>query len=85
MPIEQNGKLVKRRKGVPQGSMLSPLLSNIILPELNEYMETKGMKFVRYADDFSIYCKTKSEAKIQGNEVYKFLRDKLRLPINTGG
>ena len=81
-PIEQNGKLNKRRKGVPQGSPISPLLSNIILHELDKYMEVKGMKFVRYADDFSIYCKTKSQAKFQGNEVYKFLRDKLKLPIN---
>lgn len=82
VPIEQNGKLVKRRKGVPQGSPISPLLSNIILHELDEYMENKDMKFVRYADDFSIYCKTKSKARSQGNEVFKFLRDKLRLPIN---
>lgn len=82
VPIEQNGKLVKRRKGVPQGSPISPLLSNIILHELDEYMEKRGMRFVRYADDFSIYCKTKSQAKFQGNEVYKFLRDKLKLPIN---
>lgn len=81
-PIEQNGILVKRRKGVPQGSPISPLLSNIVLHELDEYMENEGMKFVRYADDFSIYCKTKSEAKFQGNEVFKFLRDKLKLPIN---
>lgn len=82
VPIEQNGKLVKRRKGVPQGSPISPLLSNIMLHELDEYMENKGMLFVRYADDFSIYCKTKSQAKTQGNDVYKFLRDKLKLPIN---
>jgi hypothetical protein len=45
-------------------------------------MEKQGMKFVRYADDFSIYCKTKAQAKFQGNVVYKFLRDKLKLPIN---
>jgi RNA-directed DNA polymerase len=82
VPIVQNGKLVKRRKGVPQGSPISPLLSNIILHELDEYMENKDMKFVRYADDFSIYCKTKSKARSQGNEVFKFLRNKLRLPIN---
>ena len=81
-PIEQDGKLVRRRKGVPQGSPISPLLSNIILHELDKYMENKGIRFVRYADDFSIYCKTKAEAKFQGNEVYKFLRDKLYLPIN---
>jgi group II intron reverse transcriptase/maturase len=82
VPIEQKGKLVKRRKGVPQGSPISPLLSNIVLHELDEYMEKQGMKFVRYADDFSIYCKTKSQAKRQGNEIYKYLRDKLKLPIN---
>jgi group II intron reverse transcriptase/maturase len=82
VPIEQNGKLIKRRKGVPQGSPISPMLSNIVLHELDEYMEKQGMKFVRYADDFSIYCKTKSEAKRQGNEIYKYLRDKLKLPIN---
>ncbi len=61
---------------------ISPLLSNIILHELDEYMGRQGMKFVRYADDFSIYCKTKSQAKFHGNEVYKFLRDKLKLPVN---
>jgi len=82
VPIEQNGVLVKRRKGVPQGSPISPLFSNIVLHELDAYMEKKGMKFVRYADDFSIYCPTKSKAKFQGNEVFKFLRDKLKLPIN---
>ena len=82
VPIEQNGKLVKRRKGVPQGSPISPLLSNIILHEFDEYMGKQGMKFVRYADDFSVYCKTKSQAKFHGNEVYKFLRDKLKLPVN---
>lgn len=81
-PILLKGKLVKRRKGVPQGSPISPLFSNIILHELDEFMESRGMKFVRYADDFSIYCKSKSKAKFQGNEVYKFLRDKLKLPIN---
>jgi len=45
-------------------------------------MENKGLKFVRYADDFSIYCKTKSEARNAGNDVYIFMRDILKLPIN---
>ncbi len=82
VPIEQNGVLVKRRKGVPQGSPLSPLLSNIMLNELDKEMERRGLRFVRYADDFSIYCKTKSEARAAGNEIYVYLRDKLKLPIN---
>jgi len=81
-PILIDGKLVKRRKGVPQGSPLSPLLSNIMLHELDTYMESKGLRFVRYADDFSIYCKSKQEARKQGNDIYLFLKNKLKLPIN---
>lgn len=81
-PILINGKLVKRRKGVPQGSPLSPLLSNIMLHELDRWLEKKGLRYVRYADDFSIYTKTKATARKTGNNVYKFLRDKLKLSIN---
>ena len=82
VPILQEGKLIKRRKGVPQGSPISPLLSNIILHELDIEMEKRQLRFVRYADDFSIYCKTKQEARKIGNSIYLFLRDKLKLPIN---
>ncbi len=81
-PLELDGKLHKRRVGVPQGSPISPLLSNIILHELDTEMEKLRLKFVRYADDFSIYCKTKAEAKKAGNTIYLYLRDKLKLPIN---
>ena len=81
-PILIDGKLVKRRKGVPQGSPISPLLSNIMLHELDMFLEKKKIRFVRYADDFSIYTKTPSAAKGLGNMIYKFLRDKLKLPIN---
>src|SRR5512133_472424 len=81
-PIWVNSKLTKRRKGVPQGSPISPLLSNIILHELDMEMERQGLRFVRYADDFSIYCKSKCEAREKGNKIYLYLRDKLKLPIN---
>ena len=81
-PIWINGSLHKRRKGLPQGSPISPLLSNIMLHELDTELERLGLRFVRYADDFSIYCKTKNEAQGIGNQVYLFLRDKLKLPIN---
>lgn len=82
VPIWKDGKLVKRRKGVPQGSPLSPLLSNIMLNELDKEMENRGLRYVRYADDFSIYTNSHSEARKTGNEIYLFLKDKLKLPIN---
>ena len=81
-PILINGKLTKRRKGVPQDSPLSPLLSNIMLHELDKEMEKRKLKYVRYADDFSIYTKSKSEAKKIGNTIFLFLKNKLKLPIN---
>ena len=70
------------RKGVPQGSPLSPLLSNIILNELDKEMEKQGLRYVRYADDFSIYTKSNHTARKTGNKIYLFLKDKLKLPIN---
>ena len=81
-PIQINGKLHKRRKGVPQGSPISPLLSNILLNELDKELEKRGHRYVRYADDFSIYVRSKASAKRVGNSIFKFLRDKLHLPIN---
>jgi len=82
VPILIDGRLRKRRKGLPQGSPLSPLLSNIMLDQLDKYLEAKGCRFIRYADDFSIYTKSKSEARTIGNEVYVLLRDRLELKIN---
>ena len=81
-PIQIDGELHKRRKGVPQGSPISPLLSNILLDVLDKELDRRNLRYVRYADDFSIYTKSKREARKVGNEIYLFLRDKLRLPIN---
>ena len=81
-PIKIKGRLVKRRKGVPQGSPLSPLLSNIMLHELDKHMEKEALKYVRYADDFSIYCKSNYAARKTGNRIFVFLKDKLKLPVN---
>ena len=82
VPIKINGRLTKRRKGVPQGSPLSPLLSNIMLHELDKYMEKQGYWYVRYADDFSIYAKSRSKARKAEVDVRLFLKNKLKLPVN---
>ena len=81
-PIAIKGKLAKRRKGVPQGSPLSPLLSNIMLHELDKELEKRGLRYVRYADDFSVYTKSKRTAGKVGNSIYLFLKNKLKLSIN---
>ncbi|MGO4913815.1 reverse transcriptase domain-containing protein [Leeuwenhoekiella sp. W20_SRS_FM14] len=65
-PILKNGRLYKRRKGLPQGSPLSPLLSNILLDQLDKHLKARGLKFIRYADDFSIYTKSKAAARSIG-------------------
>ena len=84
VPIQINGKLTKRRKGVPQGSPLSPLLSNIMLHELDKELEKQGLRYVRYADDFSIYTKSHQTARKVGNSIFWFLKNKLKLAINQG-
>ena len=81
-PIQINGKLYKRRKGVPQGSPLSPLLANILLNELDKELTRRNLRFVRYADDFSIYTKYKSHATAALKTIEKYLETKLKLTIN---
>jgi len=81
-PIQINGKLQKRRKGVPQGSPLSPLLSNILLNELDKELTRRKLRFVRYADDFSIYTKSRNQAVMVEKSVFNFLNRKLKLTVN---
>lgn len=81
-PILVKGKLTKRRKGVPQGSPLSPLLSNIVLHELDQHLEKSRLRYVRYADDFSLYTKTEYLARKAANNVGSFLKEKLQLVVN---
>jgi len=76
------GTKYERHEGTPQGSPLSPLLSNIILNELDKYLTQNGLRFVRYADDVSIYLKTKSEAQRTLKHVRAFIEQELHLRVN---
>lgn len=82
-PIEIDGKLHKRRLGVPQGGPLSPLLSNIVLDELDKELERRKLRFVRYADDFSIFVKSRRAAFRVKREIGRFVRQQLHLEVNN--
>jgi RNA-directed DNA polymerase len=68
--------------GVPQGGPLSPLLSNIMLNELDKEMERRGHKFVRYADDMMIFCKSKRSGKRILQNILPYIEKKLFLKVN---
>ena len=81
-PLEIDGKLQSRRKGVPQGGPLSPLLSNIVLNELDQELEERGLRFVRYADDFSVFVKTPRAAHRVKRRITGFIANRLHLLVN---
>lgn len=81
------GVIVKHRfepseEGVPQGGPLSPLLSNIMLNELDKELEKRGHKFMRYADDMVILCKSKRSAQRVYENITYFIENKLFLKVN---
>ena len=80
--IMSDGKIEPRSKGTPQGSPLSPVLSNIILDELDKELEKRGHKFVRYADDLSIYVRSLKSANRVKESIFKFIEGKLKLKVN---
>ena len=82
--IMENGLVSPRREGTPQGSPLSPLLSNIILNELDQTLEERGHRFVRYADDCSIYVRSRKSAHRVIDSITGFLEDELKLRVNRG-
>ena len=77
-----NGVVNYSDEGTPQGGPLSPLLSNIVLDELDKELEARGHKFVRYADDFMIYCKSKKSAERVKESITGFITLKLKLKVN---
>lgn len=80
--VMEQGICVKSKEGTPQGGPLSPLLSNIMLNELDKMLEERGHKFCRYADDCNIYVKSKRAGMRVMETVRRFLEDELRLKVN---
>lgn len=76
------GLISQRTKGTPQGSPLSPLLSNIVLDELDKELEKRGHCFVRYADDFSIYVRSQKAGERVKESISTFITNKLKLKVN---
>jgi RNA-directed DNA polymerase len=80
--IMENGVVTVNREGTPQGGPLSPLLSNIILNELDKELEQRGHKFVRYADDSNIYVKSAKAGERVKKGITEFIEKKLKLKVN---
>lgn len=78
-----NGKYEATPVGTPQGGNLSPLLSNIMLNELDKELEARGLHFVRYADDSLIFVKSEKAANRVLSSITKFIENKLGLKVNT--
>jgi group II intron reverse transcriptase/maturase len=77
-----HNKFEETAAGVPQGGPLSPLLANILLNELDHELERRGHKFVRYADDMLIFCRSKRAAERTLENITPFIENKLFLKIN---
>jgi RNA-directed DNA polymerase len=80
--IMAEGIVSQRVEGTPQGGPLSPLLSNIMLTELDEEIERRGLCFCRYADDCNIYVRTQRQGERVMKSIKKFLNNRLRLKVN---
>jgi len=77
-----NGLVVERTEGTPQGGPLSPLLSNVVLTELDRKLEERGHRFVRYADDCNIYVRSERAARRVKASTKRYVEGRMRLRVN---
>jgi RNA-directed DNA polymerase len=77
-----NGVVVEMKDGTPQGGPLSPLLSNIVLTELDQKLEERGHRFVRYADDCNIYVRSERAARRVLASTKRYVEERMRLRVN---
>jgi RNA-directed DNA polymerase len=80
--IMEEGMVSQRREGTPQGGPLSPLLSNILLDDLDKELERRGHAFCRYADDCNVYVRSKQAGGRVMASLTQFLHEKLKLRVN---
>jgi RNA-directed DNA polymerase len=80
--VMENGLVSPSVEGTPQGGPLSPLLSNIVLDELDRELERRGLRFVRYADDSNIYVRSERAGQRVMESVKRFITKKLKLKVN---
>jgi len=81
--VMPDGVLVNTDEGVPQGGPLSPLLSNIVLDELDQELAQRGHRFVRYADDCNIYVRSERAGQRVMASIAAFIEKRLRLKVNA--
>jgi RNA-directed DNA polymerase len=81
--VMENGLVGPTDEGVPQGGPLSPLLSNLVLDELDKELEKRGHKFVRYADDCNIYVQSERAGQRVMEGVSRFIAEQLKLKVNS--
>jgi RNA-directed DNA polymerase len=80
--VMEDGVVIPRTEGTPQGSPLSPLMSNIVLNELDKELQARDHRFVRYADDCSIYVRSEKSAQRVLETITQYIENKLKLKVN---
>lgn len=80
--VMPDGTCVSTEEGTPQGGPLSPLLSNVVLNELDRELARRGLRFVRYADDFSVFVRSPRAGRRVMDSIRKFIERRLRLVVN---
>ena len=80
--VMENGLVSPSVEGTPQGGPLSPLLSNLVLDELDRELERRGHRFVRYADDSNIYVRSEQAGQRVMKSITRFIVQKLKLKVN---